>query len=303
MTSFLRRIIATFAIAYSTPLIAEAPKVVTDIAPIQSLAAIVMDGIAAPFVIVDGTASPHGFTLRPSQAKALQEADLVIWTADDLTPWLADKAPALAPNAETLTLMDVAGTTQLPAREGAIFDDHAHDHDHDHHGSDPHGWLDPDNARRWLDAIASAVSALDPENAATYKANAAAGTKALSDLEVKASTRLETLGAPAFIVFHDSFQYFENRFNLHAKAAVALGDASEPGAAHLSELRDLILANQVDCLFIEPQLNPAMAHAISDGMDVKLLPIDPLGSGLVSGRNLYPQLIESLIKVFEDCAN
>ncbi|GAB4538436.1 MAG: zinc ABC transporter substrate-binding protein [Ruegeria sp.] len=133
---------------------ADAPRVAVDIAPVHSLVARVMAGVGSPDLIVPPGASPHEYNLRPSEAAALQEADLVFWMGEDLTPWLEGAIDSLAGGATVTTLLESDGTQLLDIREGALFeahdhddhadqDDHAdhegHDHaDHDDHGHDDH---------------------------------------------------------------------------------------------------------------------------------------------------------------------
>lgn len=123
---------------------AEAPRVVADIAPVHSLVARVMDGVGVPDLIVSPGASPHEYRLRPSQAAALQGANVVIWTGENLTPWMEDTIATLAPEAAGLALLEVDGTLVLDARETAVFgaedghDDHDHDNHKDHDDHDGH---------------------------------------------------------------------------------------------------------------------------------------------------------------------
>ena len=115
--------------------LAEAPSVAVDIAPVHSLVARVMDGVGVPSLIVQSGASPHEYSLRPSEASALQEAGLVFWIGPDLTPWLEDAVGTLATDADVTTLLEAEGTMELEFREGALFEAHDHD-DHDDHGDE-----------------------------------------------------------------------------------------------------------------------------------------------------------------------
>ncbi|MFN3616283.1 MAG: metal ABC transporter solute-binding protein, Zn/Mn family, partial [Rubrimonas sp.] len=116
-----------------------APAVVTDIAPVHSLAARVMQGVGEPALILPPGASPHGYALRPSEAARLAEADLIFWIGPALSPWFGEAAASLAPTAGQVVLRDAPGVVTLPIRTGATFDDHDHDHGHGHgHGHD-HG--------------------------------------------------------------------------------------------------------------------------------------------------------------------
>lgn len=116
---------------------ADVPSVAVDIAPVHSLVARVMEGVGEPSLIVAPGASPHEYSLRPSEASALQEADLVFWVSPDLTPWLDDAIDTLASDATVTELLEADGTTELPFRENALFEAHVHD-DHDEHDEHDH---------------------------------------------------------------------------------------------------------------------------------------------------------------------
>ena len=125
---------------------ADVPAVAVDIAPVHSLVARVMQGVGEPSLIVKPGASPHEYSLRPSEANALQEADLVFWMGEDLTPWMENAVETLATNAAVTTLLEVDETNLLEFREGALFEAHDHDdhedEDHDDHDHDEHAEAD-----------------------------------------------------------------------------------------------------------------------------------------------------------------
>ena len=170
-------------------------KVVTSIKPIHSLASYLMDGVGKPDLIVDGYASPHGFAMKPSHAKMLQNADLIFWIGEDLESFLEKPLKSIAKKAEKIELMEIKGLNKLEFRERNIFeghDDHGHDehkkedehkehghkedkhddhHEHAHGEHDPHIWLDPMNAKVILKEMAEHLIENDQENASTYKAN------------------------------------------------------------------------------------------------------------------------------------
>ena len=317
--------------------LAEAPRVATDIAPVHSLVARVMDGVGSPELIVQRGASPHEYSLRPSEAAALQEADLVFWISPDLTPWLGDAIETLASNASVTGLLEADGTIQLEFRESALFeahehaesgheegehedhaeseehegdDDHAHEEDHvghddheghDHGEHDPHAWLSPQNAATWLNVIAGQLSAADPENAGAYFANAAAGRAEIDTLSADVRALLEPVRGGRFIVFHDAYQYFESAFELFASGAISVSDASDPSPARLAEIRKRIADEGIDCVLAEPQFNAGLVATVLDGTEAKTGVLDPLGSDLESGPALYPQLIRNLASTLAEC--
>ena len=295
------------------PAYADRPRVAVDIAPIHALVAQVMEGIGMPDLIIQPGATPHEYSLRPSEAAALQSADLVFWIGPDLTPWLEEAIETLAPAADLTTLMDVDGTVQLEFREDAVFEahdhsDHANDDDHDDHddhgdhaGHDPHAWLSPKNAMTWLEVIAGRLSAVDPVNSDAYVANAASGRAAIEALRDEVDAALDPVRGRAFIVFHDAYQYFETDFDISASGAISISDASDPSPARIAEIRGQIAEQGVDCVLAEPQFNPGLVATVLRGSDAQMGIVDPLGADLELGAELYPQLIRNLSNALAEC--
>lgn len=117
---------------------ADVPRVATDIAPVHSLVARVMKGVGEPDMIMQPGASPHGYSMRPSEALALDRSDIVFWVGDALTPWLATSLETLATDAHKIELLHVKGVIEREFREGATFEAHDHDDHDDHEGHDDH---------------------------------------------------------------------------------------------------------------------------------------------------------------------
>ncbi len=290
-----------------------APLVMADIAPVQSIAAAVMAGLGEPGLVLPPGASPHGHALRPSEAAALQDADLVVWVGPALTPWLAGPLDALAGDAGRLTLESAPGMRLLPARRDGPFDadDHGHDHGHDGGdegggdegggGVDPHLWLDPRNAAAAAAAIATALGALDPENAPAYAANAESFGAEMAALEAELAAGLAPLRGRPYFVFHDAYHYFEDRFGLPAAGAIALGDAEPPRAGRLAGIRARFETEAVVCVFAEPQFEPRLIATLTEGAETRTGTLDPIGAGLAPGKGLYPALLRGLAADFAAC--
>ncbi|MGB7243222.1 MAG: zinc ABC transporter substrate-binding protein [Sulfitobacter sp.] len=301
----------------SCPLRAEPLQVVADIAPVHSLVARVMQGAGVPSLAIPPGASPHGYAMRPSEARALSQADVVIWIGPELTPWLQNGLDTLAGDAVHLALADVPDTVLHPLREGALFDAHDHDQDHDdhedhddhdehadheeHHDFDPHSWLDPRNGAVWLGAIADQLGLLDPENAALYRANAVAGRAELAELEAQIAQTLSGLQTRPFVVFHDAYHYFEARFEVEAVAAISLSDASAPSAAQVAQVRDVIADQGVVCVFAEPQSNPGLISSVTEQQLTKAAVLDPLGRDQPLGPMLYAKMLRQMANAMDGC--
>ena len=301
-------------------------KVVTSIKPIHSLASYLMDGVTKPDLIVDGYSSPHGFALKPSHAKMLQEADLIFWVGEDLENFLIKPLNSIAKKAEKIELMEIKGLKKLKFREKNIFDghdDHGHEEDghkedehdehkheeegHDEHGHeghahgeyDPHIWLDPINAKIILTEMVEHLIENDEKNSSVYKSNLG---KALKDIDKLIKDVKNELNKDiSFIVFHDAYQYFENRFNVTVLGAFTVNTDVMPGAEQLSEIREIIEHDKVSCIFSEPQFNPDIINAVAKDMDIKTGVLDPLGATLDPGKGLYFKLIKNMSKSFKGC--
>ena len=308
-------------------------KVVASIKPIHSLASYLMDGINKPDLIVDGYSSPHGFALKPSHAKMLQEADIIFYVGEGLENFLEKPLKSIAKKAEKIELMEIKGLQKLKFRERNIFDDHGHDEDghkeddhaeheheedghkeddHDDHGHeedgheghahgeyDPHIWLDPVNAKVILNEMVKHLIENDEKNASIYKSNL---NKALKDIDgLIKNVKSELNKDFKSIVFHDAYQYFEVRFNVTVLGAFTVNTDVMPGAEQLSEIREIIEHDKVSCIFSEPQFNPNIINAVAKDMNIKTGVLDPLGATLDPGKDLYFDLIKNMSKSFKGC--
>ena len=310
-------------------------KVVASIKPIHSLASYLMDGVGKPDLIVDGYASPHGFAMKPSHAKMLQNADLIFWVGEDLENFLEKPLKSIAKKAEKIELMEIKGLTKLEFRERNIFeghDDHGHkedkhdDHkehghkedkhdDHKEHGHkedkhddhkghahgehDPHIWLDPMNAKVILSEMVEHLIENDAKNASKYKSNL---KKALKDIDkLNKDVKKELSKSTASIVFHDAYQYFEKRYDVNILGAFTVNTDVMPGAEQLAEIREIIEHDKVTCVFSEPQFNPDIIKAVAKDMNIKTGVVDPLGATLDPGKDLYFKLIRNMSSSFKGC--
>ena len=307
-------------LTFFTPANAEL-KVVTSIKPIHSLASYLMDGIGKPELIVDGYASPHGFSMKPSHAKMLQNADLIFWVGEDLENFLEKPLKSIAKKAEKIELIEIKGLNVLKFRERNIFDEHDHDdHGHDDHGKkeehddhddhdgheghahgefDPHIWLDTMNAKAMLNEMAEHLIENDPKNEAKYKSNLDKALKDIDKLTIEVMTELNN--SVSSIVFHDAYQYFEERFNVKVLGAFTVNTDVMPGAEQLAEIREIIEHDKVACVFSEPQFNPDIINAVAKDMKIKTGVLDPLGATLDPGKDLYFNLIRNMSASFKGC--
>lgn len=284
-------------------------RVAVTIKPIHSLAAAIMEGAGSPALIVEGQASPHTFALRPSSARAIQEADLFIRVSPLIEPFSNRLVETV--QSPVLTLAELPGLHLLDARRGVTFEPHEHGHDghvHDHEeggaggdAKDGHIWLDPGNAAVIAGAIAAELSRRDPDHAGLYRTNAGRLKERLAALDVQTAAHLAPIQGRPFIVFHDATQYFEARYGLAALGSITLSPEVQPSAKRLSELRAKLSATEAACVFAEPYANPRLLAAVTEGTSVKAGTLDPEGLSFEPGPELYFALMRALAKSFAAC--
>lgn len=317
-------ILAALLTGLTGPAWAAEPAVVATIKPLHSLVAAVMQGVGTPTLLIPGTTSPHSFSLKPSDARTLENAAVVFWIGPDLETALEHPLETLAAKATVETMMSAPGITQRDFAEdhdhdhghGADHKDHDHkdhghkepekkeseEHGHDHHGAhDPHIWLDPENARAMVAAIAGTLSQAMPEHAAAFAANADSISAEIGRLGEDVTATLEPVWFKPFLTFHDSLGHFEARYGLAKGEAIMVNPEIKPGAKRIAELREEIEEEGFVCVFIEPQFDPSIAEVIVEGSDAKIATLDPLGSALKEGPGMYPALIRGIAQTLHDC--
>jgi zinc transport system substrate-binding protein len=270
-----------------------------------------MGDVGQPVLLLEKGADEHDFQLRPSQMRSISQADLVVWIGPELTPWLTRALEGTA-TTQQLALLDAPGTKTLPYEDpdhpkdaaAATKDADAHDeHDeHDHGAVDPHAWLDPTNALIWTDLIAAKLSAIDPENAATYQQNAQSTKAELTQLDAEITQTLNPIKGLPFVTFHAAYGYFTNHYALEFAGSVTMGDATSPGAEHLQSLQEKLRADGAICAFPEMQHDQALLDLVLDGTRVrKGASIDPTGSGADVTAKAYQTVLRNLAQSLSEC--
>ena len=281
-----------------------------------------MEGVGEPSLLVGGAASPHTFSLKPSQARQIEKADVIFWVSPTLETFLEKPLETIGSSAKTYELIEMTSLKRLSFREGGPFEGHLHDDHDDHkehaeegHGkhkehaeeghsddeSDPHVWLDPENAKLMLSYISHELGEIDPANASKYEENAATAKLSIDKVSLSIEKELNPYKGSGFIVFHDAYQYFENRFGLQASGSISVHPDTVPGAQRMSEIRKVLSNPSVKCVFNEPQFETRVINTIIDGTGKKSVQIDPLGASLTPGKRLYLDLMMNMGESFHEC--
>lgn len=314
---------ATSEISTSKGIIRE-PKVIVSIPPFQSLVASIMEGVATPKLLLPKGASLHHYSLRPSQIKMLQEADIVIWGGPELETFLANTLKNL-PADHVIQLNKTPGLALLTQRRGAIWpehdhgdhheEDHGHSHDHEHHDHEGHGheghshsglydmhyWLDPTNAIQLVDYLRQELSQKDPEHKLIYERNSQQLKKRIQELDAQLKKKLSGVKRVPYLVFHDGYQYFEHHYGLNAVGAIAIHPELPISLDRLNTLRDTMNRSQAQCVFSEPQFKPKIVQQLIKGTTIRTGELDPEGATIPEGPKGYFVLLENLADGLNNC--
>lgn len=254
----------------------------------------VMGDLGQVAVLLPPGADAHDYQLRPSQARMVESADLQVWIGPELAPWMGRAQETLGKETPSLQLLEVKGTDLLMRDSGDSHEDHG--------PIDPHAWLDPANARLWLTAIATQLAQLDPEHAAIYQANSESAGQSIATMQADLTLQLAPYTQANFVVQHDAYGYFTRAFGLKDAVAVALNDASQPSAARLRKIGQDLTALNVTCAFPEQNHNDRLLRAAIEGSHVRLASaLDPEGSAIEQGADLYPSVLKNIARALQEC--
>ncbi|WP_421341804.1 zinc ABC transporter substrate-binding protein ZnuA [Aeromonas veronii] len=308
------RIIALFTALLAVSLPVRAIEVLTTIKPLGFIAAAITDGVSEPKVLLPTGASPHDFSLRPSDIRNINSAGLVVWVGPELEGFMA-KPLANHPHALALTQvegMSLFNYATQDSHDSHDHDDHDHaahehgDHDeghegHHHEGVDPHIWLGPTQAKVIAKAIASALGKLDPANQARYDANLAAFDTKVDAKDKVIAGQMKAVNEKGYFVFHEAYGYWERHYGMSSKGHFTVSPERRPGAKTLVDIRKALEEKQASCIYAEPQFSPAVIESVARNTGAKVLLLDEVGEQVPLGPDGYPQFMQQLADAFAQC--
>lgn len=295
------------AAALAAPVTA-GPDVVVTIKPLHALVARIMAGVGTPLLLVQGGHSPHTYALKPSDAAKLNTADVVFRMSETMEPFMTKVVQALPKRVQVVTLEDTPGLRLLERRTATPFDQSEHGNHgnergpgHDDGVVDGHAWLDPENAKLMADRIAGALGSSDPGEAAAFAANAERLKTDLDRLNAELAADLAPVAGKRYIVFHDALQYFEQRYGLKPAGSIMVSPEVPPSARRLSALRKQVAARGAVCVFAEAQFDERLVEAVVEGTPVRIGTVDPEGTRIEPGPDLYFTLLRNLARDLKAC--
>lgn len=236
----------------------------------------VTERVGGSFVDVDNLTSPgtepHDLELKPRQVAAVQDADLVIY--EEHFQSAVDEAVDQAGRSKDDTI-DLAGLVELLPSQTDDEEHHADD-GHDHGDEDPHVWLDPTSMIALTEAVSTRLSDIDPENAATFKANADELIGELTALDGEFSAGLESCRTRTIVTSHAAFQYLAARYDLTQVPIAGLDPTNEPSPAQLGDITQLVRSENITTIFTEELVSPAIADTIAQETGATTATLDPI---------------------------
>lgn len=284
VSSFLSLLIGTQAFA--------AVSVVTTIQPLALIARAVAGDSVNARVLVDSQDSAHHVTLSPGERLAVENADLIVWVGPQFEVFLETLMSRLDAQA-LITATDLPGMTlhRLDART-----------------IDPHVWLDPANAGVIATAIATELSRLNPQDQAVYAANLERFNDRLASLRSRITGEMAALPLFDFAVYHNAYQYFEQRFGLRHGVALVDNPEVAPGIQQTLQVQARIRELQPACVLLEPDYSPALLATLMRDSTAEQIHVDLLGyelttdSAASNAAEAYEQLIGNIADNFSRCA-
>ncbi|KAA5930426.1 MULTISPECIES: zinc ABC transporter substrate-binding protein ZnuA [Pantoea] len=286
-------------------------NVVASLKPVGFIAAAIADGVTPVEVLLPDGASEHDYALRPSDAKRLKNADLVVWVGPEMEAFMAKSAAEL-PAQKNLAMVNIDGVKPLLISGGEDEDEHAaeksEDQDaeahHHHHGEfNMHLWLSPEIARKTAVAIHGKLLELMPQDKAKLDANLQQFEVALADTDKRVSAQLAPVRNKGYFVFHDAYTYFEKHYGLSPTGHFTVNPEIQPGAQRLHQIRTQLVEQKAVCVFAEPQFRPAVIDAVSRGTQVRKGTLDPLGTDISLAKDSYVKFLSQLSSQYESCLN
>jgi len=286
--------------------------VVVTIKPVHGLVAAIMEGVGTPYLLLDSTASPHTYAMKPSDVRRLGKADVIVRVSRQLEVFLTKPLSLVSKKSRIVTIdEETPGLTLLELRKGGDFETHAHADEHarhDDHGHadghpahDTHVWLDPRNAKAIARHLGNVLAEALPSAAERLKSNGRALADRLDALDAALAEELAPIASRPFLVFHDAYKYLEKRYGLSVAGAVTISPEAPPSARRLSSIRARAAKAGVVCVFAEPQFAPRAIAAIVEGTGIRQGTLDPNGAALAAGAMHYFALMQGLARDLRSC--
>jgi len=290
---------------------ASTPEILVSIKPLHSLVSNITQGVTTPQLLLNKQASAHNFQLKPSQKRKLSQADLFIYSSNNIESFV-EKLEQSKNKTQFIQLSQLSDIEKLPNRGFSQHHDHAHETSHsdknkqqedavEGHNVDGHIWLSIHNAKQISRQLAERLIELDPEHKSIYQKNLQVFTHELDMTKDINTLLLKPVRHKAFMVYHDAYQYFEHENELTNVMFVTSSPEVKPGIKRVRQLKKLIRDEKIQCVFYEPPSIPPLLKTLTEDHSAKLVPLDPIGSQLKAGTGHYIKLMKQTARKVHGC--
>lgn len=294
----LQAIILTLAIALLPATLAAAPTIVVSLKPLELLVRAVAPEDTVVTTLVGPGANPHNYSMKPSERRALGEADAIFWVGPAMETFLT----RLLAGEEFRTR---AHAFRADDSDGEHREEGHHHHGHDHgHGdseNDPHIWLDPEIAKTMARQIHAVLITLPAANIAALNANLENFERSLAATEQQISRALEPARTLSLFTYHNAFAHFAAHYKLPLAGVLTLNPELSPGARHIAEVQNRLATAKRPCLMTEAPFNPQSWAPIVGDLDVTFSTWDPLASDIAPEASGYLDFQNSIATAVLAC--
>lgn len=258
------------------------PHVLVSIKPLQLIAQALVTTDQSVGVLLPAGATPHHYTMRPSDLSRLGDTDIIVWLGAAAEQYLDKAIVNSSGHAEVVSLEKL-----LKEREGGYVD--------------PHLWLSGQRAIQVAQLITDRLVKLDPDNGDDYLSNLAAFIGAVEEQEELIRTELKSFSQAAYLVYHDAYRYFEEDYGIMHRDVVTQNPEVSPGIRQLTELDRLIATNKISCILVEPESNHRIVDRLANKHDLRIQLIDPMASDLLADGNSYVRFLGEVTNRIKNC--
>lgn len=303
--NFIKNFVFLAIFSFGVPISYVQAKVITSVKPLGFITAALADGVTETQVLLPDGASPHTYSLKPSDLVKLKSADLIIWIGDDMETFL----PSLLKSIDSEKQLELTNDLKIKALLRTGHDDdedeHEHDHaseDHHHHGElDMHIWLSPKIAAVTAQIIHDKLINIYPEKSTQIDQNLTVFLKQLKETEQVIAKNLNSVQNKGYFVFHDAYGYFESEFHLNNLGSFTINPSIQPGIKKIYEIQQELSDKNAICVFREPQFSPAIIDKLIDGTNVKASELDPLAIDIDVSKDAYCKFLLKITQQFLNC--
>lgn len=215
--------------------------------------------------------SEHGASLTAADTTALRNADhvfLVGWGLEASAERVV-RRPASWQRVHRLSRVVETSGIDLVSHTVPC-DDPSHNHIQ-HYATDPHAWLDPIAMVEWVRAVGAALGASEDRIEALVSE--------CRSIDDEYAAALSVVDQRRIVTHHNAYGWIASRYELEVAAVIRPNELLETTPGELNEAVEAVRAHGIDAVFIEPQFSGRAANRLRELTSVRLLTLDPLGSG------------------------